>query len=97
MANEGCFSDPLEVRTARWGDIWGFGVVNTTDIGRSVAAFKSIPFVVGDPSGAPNKWRSMLRENEGAPGSKINFTDIAKVVEAFKVIAYQESGPTDCP
>ncbi|MCH7840682.1 MAG: hypothetical protein IID38_10675 [Planctomycetes bacterium] len=98
-ANEDCFSEPLEVRTALWGDVWpDFGLVNFTDIGKIVEAFKGIPFVEGPPpSGAPNKWRAMLRDNEGAPGSKINFTDIGKVVDAFKTIAYQEDGPTDCP
>ena len=98
-ANEACFSDPLEVRTALWGDLWSpFGSVNFTDIGKQIDAFKSIPFVPGDPpSGAPNNWRSMLRENEGRPGATINWTDIGKTVGAFKTIAYQESGPTDCP
>ena len=41
--------------------------------------------------------RSMLRDNEGAPGSSINFTDMGQVVNAFKTIAYRESGPVDCP
>ena len=61
-------------------------------------AFKSLPFVLGPPpGGAPNKWRSMLRDNEGAPGSAINFTDIGKTVDAFKTIAYGEAGPVACP
>ncbi len=98
-ANEDCFSDPLEVRTALWGDVWPpFGNVNFSDIGAEVDAFKSIPFVVGPPpSGAPNKWRAMLRENEGNPGGDINFTDIGKTVDAFKTVAYKELGPVACP
>ena len=93
-----CFSDPLEVRTALWGDVWpNFGEVNFTDIGAEVRAFKGIPFVVGDNSAGPNRWRSMLRGNEGAPGGNINFTDIGKTVDAFKRIAYREPGPTACP
>ena len=96
-ASKGCFSDPLEVGTALWGDIWEpFGSVNFTDIGQEVNAFKSIPYDPGY-SGAPGKWRAMLRGNEGMPGSAINFTDIGKTVEAFKAIAYLEDGPTDCP
>ena len=46
---------------------------------------------------APKKVRAMLRDNEGAPGTKINFTDIGKVVDSFKTIAYGEDGPTNCP
>ncbi len=49
------------------------------------------------PSGAANKWRSMLRDNEGAPGGDINFTDIGRTVDAFKTIAYPEAGPIACP
>ena len=98
-ANESCFSDPLEVRTALWGDLWPpFNNNSFTDIGKQADAFKSIPFVPGDPpGGAPNKWRSMLREDEGNPGSDINFTDIGKTVDGFKSIAYREVGPTACP
>ncbi|MCH7632074.1 MAG: hypothetical protein IIB59_02575, partial [Planctomycetes bacterium] len=103
LANEeDCLSDPLEVRTALWGDIWpipgGFGAnVNFGDIGNEVDAFKGIPFLIGGPDGAANKWRSMLRDNEGAPDGSISFTDIGKTVDAFKTIAYQEAGPTACP
>ena len=98
-ASEQCFSDPLEIRTALWGDIWPpFGDVSFTDIGKMVEAFKGIAFVEGDPpDGAPRKVRAMLRENSAPFGSKINFTDIGNVVKAFKTIAYAEAGPTACP
>ena len=98
-ASEVCFSDALVVRTAPWGDVWlPFNNLNFLDIGKEVDAFKSIPFVPGDPpGGAPNKWRSMLRDNEGNPGGDINFTDIGRTVDAFKTVAYSEDGPTDCP
>ena len=39
----------------------------------------------------------MLRENEGAPNSTINFTDIGKTVDGFKKISYKEFGPSACP
>ena len=80
-----------------WGDIAPpINNVNFGDISKAVSSFKSIPF---DPdySGGANKWRSMLRENEGAPDQPINFTDISMTVNAFKVIAYSEDGPTACP
>jgi len=98
-ANEDCFSDPLEVRTALWGDIWPpFGDVSFTDIGKMVDAFKGIAFVEGNPpEGAPKKVRAMLRDNSAPFGSKINFTDIGNVVNAFKTVAYAEDGPTNCP
>ena len=67
--------------------------MNYTDINAEVNAFKSIPLAAG---GIGN-WRSMLRNNEGAPGASINFNDIGKVVEAFKTIAYSEAGPSACP
>ncbi|MCH7885011.1 MAG: hypothetical protein IIC01_07115 [Planctomycetes bacterium] len=93
-----CFSDSLEVRTAKWGDVWPeFGTVNFTDIGKEVEAFKSIPFDVQGPSGAPNRWRSMLRGNEGTPDGNISFSDIGKTVDGFKAIPYREAGPTACP
>ena len=98
-ASELCFSDPLEIRTALWGDVWPpFGDIDFTDIGKMVEAFKGIAFVEGKPpDGAPRKVRAMLRENSVPFGSKINFTDIGKVVDGFKSIAYAEDGPTACP
>ncbi|MCH7884562.1 MAG: hypothetical protein IIC01_04865, partial [Planctomycetes bacterium] len=96
-ASEDCFSDPLEVRTALWGDIWEpFGSVNFTDIGKQVNAFKSIPYNP-DYSGGPGKWRSMLRENSPPFNLTTNFTDIGKTVDAFKSIFYGEKGPSTCP
>ncbi|MCH7840720.1 MAG: hypothetical protein IID38_10865 [Planctomycetes bacterium] len=68
-------------------------MMNMTDIGGVVNAFKGIPISM---SGVGH-WRSMLRGNEGVPGAPINWTDIGKTVEAFKSIAYSEVGPTDCP
>ncbi|MCH7840834.1 MAG: hypothetical protein IID38_11450, partial [Planctomycetes bacterium] len=84
--SEDCFSDPLEIRTALFGDVWpAFGSVNFFDINRVLEAFRSVPFDPGDPSyskppsGGANQWRSMLRDNEGAPETQINFIDIARV------------------
>ena len=91
-ANEDCFSEALTVGTAKWGDVFLPGLVNFSDIGAVVNAFKGIPL----PDGI-GKWRSMLRDNQGAPDSKINFTDIGKVVDGFKKISYKEFGPTACP
>ena len=76
-----------------------------SDIGKLIEAFKGIPFDPGDPdaippippSGGPNKWRAMLRENEWAPNGPITFTDIGLAVSAFKSIAYNQFGPVDCP
>ena len=61
-------------------------------------AFKIAPAgVITQIIGAANKWRLMLRENEGAPDSAINFNDIGKTVDAFKTIGYLEKGPSTCP
>ncbi|MCH7884852.1 MAG: S8 family serine peptidase [Planctomycetes bacterium] len=97
--SEDCFSPPLEIKTALWGDVWPpFGDVSFTDIGKIVDAFKSIPFVEGNPpAGAPKKVRAMLRGNIAPLDSSVNFTDIGNVVSAFKTIAYAEDGPTACP
>lgn len=94
-----CFSEPLEIRTALWGDVWPpFGIISFTDINKVVEAFKSIPFVPGDPpDGAPRKMRAVLRGNSAPLGERITFGDIGKAVDAFKRIAYAEAGPTDCP
>ncbi len=100
FASEDCFSAPLEIRTALWGDIWPpFGEqVSFIEIGRMVLAFRSIPFFPGDPpDGGPRKMWPMLRENSAPFDSPLNFTDIGKTVEAFKFIPYAEDGPTACP
>ncbi|MCH7840887.1 MAG: hypothetical protein IID38_11730 [Planctomycetes bacterium] len=93
--SEDCFSDPLEIRTALFGDVWSpfSNYVDLSDIGNEVNAFKSIPLALG---GIGN-WRSMLRDNQGAPETDINFMDIARVVDGFKSHAYPERGPVDCP
>ena len=92
-ANEECFSEALEVRTALWGDVSGDRGLSFTDINDEVKAFKKIPL----GGGGRGNWRSMLRNNEGAPGAGITFTDINRAVEGFKTIAYKEKGPTACP
>ncbi len=99
LAREECLSDPLEIRTALWGDVWPpFGQVNFTDIGQVVDAWKSISFVPGDPpGGAPRKVRAMLRGNSAPLGTKLNFTDIGNVVDSWKTIPYEKAGPTGCP
>lgn len=98
-AREECFPLALEVRTALWGDLWPpFGSVNFTDIGKSVDAFKEIPFVPGDPpGGAPRNVRAMLRGNIPHLGSGTHFSDIGKVVDAFKSRPFLAIGPTNCP
>ena len=68
-----------------------------TDATPSTGGTVSGVFVVGDPSGAANKWRAMLRGNEGAPDGSISYNDISNVVRAFQTIAYPEKGPSTCP
>ncbi|MCH7884064.1 MAG: hypothetical protein IIC01_02340 [Planctomycetes bacterium] len=94
-----CFSEPLEIRTSLWGDVWPpFGTINFTDISKVVEAFKSIPFIPGDPpDGAPRKMRATLRGNSAPLGAPITFSDIGLTVDAFKTIPYAEAGPTACP
>ncbi len=87
---DGCLSEALVVKTALLGDVWApFGLVNFTDIGQVVDAWKSIPFVEAGPGGAPRKVRAMLRGDSAPLGTKLNFTDIGETVDAWKTIAYQ--------
>ena len=76
-----------------------FGAADTlAAIGQVVDAWKSIPFVEGDPpGGAPRKARAMLRDNTAPLGEGVNFTDIGNAVDAWKTIAYREAGPASCP
>ncbi|MCH7883884.1 MAG: hypothetical protein IIC01_01415, partial [Planctomycetes bacterium] len=95
LSDESCYSEAVQFTTGLWGDLWAeFGLINFTDIGKVVDAFKGIPYDEGPPEdGAPPEVRAMLRGNVPPYSSRINFTDIGKVVDAFKTIAYGEFGP----
>jgi choice-of-anchor B domain-containing protein len=99
LEEEGCYSDPLEVRTGRMGDVWasygGAGEPAFLDIGRVVDKYKGVPFDPGPPeAGAPPKVRAMLRDNVPPLGTKVNFIDIGLVVESYKHLPYGQPGPT---
>lgn len=92
MNDATCFSDPLTVRTGKWGDVsdpfGGSGQPNFTDIGKVVDKFKGLF--------PPLKVQGMLRGNVPPAGAPVSFTDIGRVVGAFKSIAYPEVGPSAC-
>ena len=93
LDDEGCYSQPLVVRTGKWGDVvdplGGEDQPNFTDIGSVVDKFKGLF--------PPLKVQAMLRGNLLPLDGLVNFTDIGKVVEAFRTIPYMEAGPSPCP
>jgi hypothetical protein len=95
--DESCFSDPLVIRTARWGDISAlYNPPSTTtqpdalDVGDLVTAFKHLP-------GALKKVMAQLQPNRPEPLTDVDGRDILGCVDAFKGFAYPYSGPCPCP
>ncbi len=95
--DESCFSGPLPINTARWGDVSAlFNPPSTTtqpdalDVGNLVAAFKHLP-------GALNKVMAQLQPNRPEPLLDVDATDILVEVDAFKGRAYPFTGPCICP
>ena len=100
VTTEANYSAPLSISTALWGDVWEpwLGMVNFTDIGMVVEAFKRTPYDPGPPeAGAPPKVRAMLRNNVVPVSGDVTFTDIGRVVDAFKTKSYPDYGPCPCP
>ena len=93
LEDESCYSDPLTLHTAKWGDVTlpmgGRWQPNFTDIGYVVGSFKA---------GLDKRYvQARLRENIPPVTRLINFVDIGKAVIGFKSIPYTELGPSSCP
>ena len=87
--NEGSFSAPLNVPTAKWGDVRDpFNVVNFLDISALVDKFKDKP-------GAIVKSRADIEPN--IPNRIVNFLGISRDVDAFQGKPYPFAGPYACP
>ncbi len=99
LAMESCWSDPLVITTAFFGDV--VGPYSPTpfqpdfkDIQAYVAKF------LGNP-GAPIKSVAQLQPNVVSPMNAVDFKDIATVVQAFLGTSYASVnsilGPCTCP
>ena len=92
LQDAGCYSDPLTLHTAKWGDVTppsgGRSQPNFTDIGFVVNLFRAIP--------SGQKIQAMLQGNIAQVTATITFRDIGKVVDGFKAIRYREVGPSNC-
>ena len=85
-----CFSAPIEMQTAEWGDVAEpVGLVSFVDIGSLVNKFKKYPYPA-----APRKPGAMLRGNVPPFAEEVGFLDIGLAVNAYKLIAYAEPGPS---
>lgn len=90
-------SDPLTVKTARWGDIAGSaqsnglsdGVVDSLDVVAMVNKFRNV-------AGAPSKNRALNQPNVPNVLTDVNALDIVGVVDAFRGLPYPQSGPCPC-
>ena len=102
LANENCYSDVLTVRTPRYGEVWrpfapaAPGQPNLSDINAVVLKYKGVAYHLDDDSGAPPKYRAMVRGNVLPLTEKVNFVDIGNVVNGYKSIHYPEPGPVTC-
>lgn len=96
LLNEGNYSLPLTVFTAKWGDVVAPYAAqspsqpNFQDVSAIIAKFQGAPT-------APIKARAQLQPNVPNPDSLINFTDVSSAVHAFQGQTYPFSGPTACP
>jgi len=99
LADEGCFSPPLEIVTGKFGDVapvWAYELISPqpdfNDIAALVSKFLASP-------GAPKKSVCQLQPNIVFPDRAIDFRDIAADVQAFLGVSYGSAflGPCACP
>jgi len=99
LTNEACWSEPLVITTAKFGDIWplfdepgGPTQPDFSDIAAMVRKFQS-------GSEAPIKAVAQLQPNCVFPERPIDFKDIAADVQAFVGTPYASTchGPCPCP
>lgn len=90
-------SDPLEIGTARWGDVQvPFNPPDASaqpdfgDVSALVDKFRDQP-------GALNKVRTKLHPDIPNMNTDVDFTDISECVNAFKGNGFPFAGPLPCP
>lgn len=93
--DEDCFSEALEVPTARWGDVASpFAPVGTqpdpVDVVALVNKFRNQP-------GAPPKAVAQLQPNLVELNVDVGALDIVGAIDGFRGNAYPYSGPCPCP
>jgi len=101
ISDEGCWSAPLSITTAKYGDVWpvfdGPGNPPQPDF-NDIAALVN-KFLATGPATAPIKAVAQLQPNCVFPERAIDFRDIATDVQAFLGVSYASSnfGPCTCP
>jgi hypothetical protein len=92
LGDESCYSAPLTVRTALWGDVaplsGGASQPNFIDIGYVVQVYKGLPCFA--------KVQAMLRGTAPPVDENIGFLDVGLCVDAYKRKGYYQSAPTEC-
>jgi len=96
--DEECFSEPLILGTARYGDVASpFNPPdgtqqqpNALDVAGMVLHFKQA-------AGSPPKSVAQIQPNVPDPNADVSALDIVQVVDAVKELQYRFSGPCACP
>ena len=101
LADEACWSAPLTITTAKYGDVWPLfaAPLNSYQPDFNDIAALVQKFLAAGPATAPIKAVAQLQPNVVFPGRPIDFKDIAADVQAFLGAAYStvEPGPCACP
>ena len=95
LGDESCYSEPLVVETAKWGDVAapfsrGASQPDFFDISQLVDKFQRNP-------GTPSKPRSQLAGDSVTPDGLVDFNDISATVDGFQQFSFAFSGPGTCP
>ena len=97
VVDESAFSEPVSVRTSKWGDIvraFGQGVQNIPDGKVELIDYMSVINKFEDAPGTLSKTQTDL--DPTIPNRIIDILDIIQAVDAFQGIAYPFAGPTGC-
>ncbi len=97
LQNEQCYSSPVELHTARWGDVEKpFSLLNPPvqpdmeDIAAIIDTFRGL-------SGSLTKSRTQLRGNSVDAAHDLNFIDVMHAADAVRGSPYPYPGPQSCP
>jgi len=101
LADELCWSDPVVITTAKYGDVWPLfeDPANPPQPDFSDIAAVVQKFLATGPATAPIKAMAQLQPNCVFPDRAIDFRDVAADVEAFLGTPYASvyRGPCTCP
>ena len=96
LGNEQCFSPPVILQTARWGDVAEpFARLDLPvqpdvgDIAAIIDTFRGVP--------ASSKSRTQLRGNTVDAARDVNFIDVMHAADAVRGLPYPYPGPQSCP